>query len=202
MEATFTPTCASPRSRYSVGRCGAPATNAVESRSVFGNEIILKPICRKHAGFIKRRKYGKAEIGDITPELLHEWEREAENEAKQKAEDAAVEKHKAEIRRKLEIERATEEDAQDWEVVYEPREDIDWDRWRGDHTATVSIPKWVVRPIETSATPGYHNTYGVELKIEKDMPPKIEVRVSSEITPKAALALADALLAAAAQAGK
>jgi hypothetical protein len=196
---TYQPTCTfraqGTRMWSSPPTCRQPAVSVARTLRWAGGESseVLAPRCKAHASVDRNRKYGSAEILDITPEILNQLAAEAaELEARRSAERAV----KAEAQAASEIRYREQAAAKaDAEIIW-TRDDEqgspDWEASReaGEPVYGPSVPKWRA----TSADA--HTDLTVRVIRSEGYPPSIENRTSSSLTVREAIALMEMLQAA------
>lgn len=174
--------------RVSSRICGKPASEVMDGGGT------RRPLCPLHVGAYKRRSYmwGKLELATVADAEAQLAKKNARAVAKA-AEDAvkAVENAAAAERRKV---RRAEENTVEHRLVREDKVETAFGLRLSDPDREVVIPRW--RVIPATATHDYDDAG--EVKIGDDYGSPIVVqRSSSHLTPKAARALGEALIAAA-----
>lgn len=174
--------------------CGMPATMGFMVDGYAGRPPRPEGRCAKHAGIAKRSRYAGGRLVDLTPEVVDAiLAVKAERDARHAAERAAKRDADA-IRAEAARQAAHEADAVVWTSVR--ADDQALDRWDGATPVYRQVPRWAVRPA------GVETSYDeVEVKVqERDgWPATIEVRTPSRLTPRQAIALAEALIRAASE---
>ncbi|HSW41626.1 MAG TPA: hypothetical protein VLM76_03870 [Patescibacteria group bacterium] len=191
---TTTLTCEADTSeRYSTRAraCGLPAGMAFRTVGHDGQERI-EARCAKHAGVIKRTRYPGGELVDLTPEVAAAiTARVAEAKARREAEQAAKRERDAIAMEAARL-AAHDLDAIAWTAVRADEQTLD--AWSDEGPLYRAVPRWQIRPADGEGREAA--TVKVDRRAE-GWPAEIDLSVSSRLTRRQAIALAEALLAAA-----
>jgi len=171
--------------------CGLPATTAFRTSSYDGKERI-EARCAKHAGIIKRTRWPGGELVDLTPEVVDAVSaRVAEAKARRDAERDAKREQNA-VRMEAARVEANELDAIAWSAVRTDEQTLDG--WDGAAPIYRDVPRWEIRREDGQAWDTA--TVKVDRRTE-GWPGEITLSAPSRLTRRQAIALAEALLAAA-----
>ncbi|HSW43491.1 MAG TPA: hypothetical protein VLM76_13365, partial [Patescibacteria group bacterium] len=148
--------------------------------------------CAKHAGVIKRTRWPGGELVDLTPEVAATiTARVAEAKAQREAEQAAR-RERDTITMEAARLAAHELDAIAWTAVRDDEQRMG--DWIGGKPTTRFIPRWQIRREDGEG----RETATVKVdRRAKGWPAEINLSVPSHLTRRQAIALAEALLAAA-----
>jgi hypothetical protein len=171
--------------------CGLPATKAFRTTTYDGKERI-EARCAKHAGIIKRTRWPGGTLADLTPEVADAIStRQAEAKARRDAERTAKREADA-VRMEAARLEAHELDAVAWTAVRADERALE--TWTTDGPAYRDVPRWEVRRDDGQGW----DTATVKADRRADgWPVEITLSAPSRLTRKQAIALAEALLAAA-----
>lgn len=171
--------------------CGLPATKAFKTTTYDGKERI-EARCARHAGVIKRTRWPGGTLVDLTPEAVEAiTTRLVETRARRDAERAAKMARGAELQEAARVE-AHAADAVAWTAVRADEHALD--SWVGAAPVYRDVPRWVVRPVGVERP---WDDIEVKATTRDGWPASIELRAGQRLTRRQALALADALIAAA-----
>ncbi|HSW41050.1 MAG TPA: hypothetical protein VLM76_00885 [Patescibacteria group bacterium] len=170
--------------------CGKPANAAFRIRG--WREERVEARCAAHAGAIKRSG-SKDDLLPLTAEVAEAIAtRQAEAKARREAERVA-ERERAAIATEAARVAAHADDAVAWSAVRDDDERL-LDGWVGGQPTYCAIPRWAVRREDGE---GPWDDIGVKVETKDGWPAAIELRAGSRLTRRQALALAEALRAAA-----
>ena len=171
--------------------CGLPATIAFRSTTHDGKERI-EARCAKHAGIIKRTRWPGSELVELTPEVVDAiTARVAEAKARRDAERAAKREQDA-VRMEAARLEAHELDAVAWTPVRADEQTLDG--WDGAAPIYRDVPRWEVRRDDGQ---GWDTATVKADRRAEGWPVEITLSAPSRLTRRQAIALAEALLAAA-----
>jgi hypothetical protein len=192
---TTTLTCEADTSRRYATRahaCGAPATIAFKTTTHDGKERI-EARCAKHAGIIKRSRWPGGNLVDLTPEVIDliatrvteaKARREVERAAKREADAVRMEAARVE---------AHELDGVAWAAVRADEQALDG--WDGAAPIYRDVPRWEIRREDGQ---GWDTATVKADRRAEGWPVEITLSAPSRLTRRQAIALAEALMAAAA----
>jgi hypothetical protein len=171
--------------------CGAPVTIAFRTTTHDGRERI-EGRCAKHAGIIKRSRWPGGTLVELTPEVVDAIAaRVAEARARRDAERAAKREADA-IRMEAARVEAHELDAVAWTAVRADEQALE--TWTVDGPVYRAVPRWEIHREDGQGW----DTATVKADRRTDgWPVEITLSAPSRLTRKQAIALAEALLAAA-----
>lgn len=178
--------------------CGLPAVRAVKAEA--WKPAPYEGRCARHAGIDQRRKYGRLEVVDLTPEIVAELTKAARD----RAEAARVERERRSEEAKSAHARWVEQRRVEASWQYSvTRDDAEEFATVGGQVVESSHPRWRVHPKVAARGMGIRETT-IELKHEEsDVPVVIDVHgVSGELDINQARALVRALQRAIAEAEK
>ncbi len=194
MTTTTTLTCEADTSgRYSTRAhaCGAPATMAFRTTTHDGKERI-EARCAKHAGIIKRTRWPGGTLVDLTPEVVDAIAtRLAEAKVRRDAERAAKREQDA-IRMEAARVEAHELDAVVWTPVRADEKALE--TWTTEGPVYRDVPRWEVRRDDGQ---GWDTATVKADRRDEDWPIEITLSAPTRLTRRQAIALAEALNAAA-----
>lgn len=171
--------------------CGGPATMAFKTTAYDGKERI-EARCAKHAGIIKRSRWAGGTLVDLTPEVADAIAtRQAEAKARREVERAAKREADA-VRMEAARLEAHELDAIAWSPVRADEQALDG--WDGAAPIYRDVPRWEVRRDDGQ---GWDTATVKADRRAEDWPVEITLSAPSRLTRRQAIALAQALLAAA-----
>lgn len=171
--------------------CGAPATMAFKTTTHDGKERI-EARCAKHAGIIKRTRWPGGELIELTPEVVDAiTTRVAEAKVRRDAERAAKREQDA-IRMEAARVEAHELDAVAWSAVRADEQTLDG--WDGAAPIYRPVARWEMRREDGA---GWDTATVKADRRDEGWPAEITLSAPSRLTRRQAIALAEALLAAA-----
>jgi hypothetical protein len=171
--------------------CGAPATIAFRTTTHDGKERI-EARCAKHAGIIKRTRWPGGSLVDLTPEVAEAIaSRQAEAKARRDAERVAKREADA-VRMEAARVEAHELDGVAWTAVRADEQTLD--TWTTDGPVYRDVPRWEVRRDDGQ---GWDTATVKADRRAEGWPLEITLSAPSRLTRRQAIALAEALLAAA-----
>jgi hypothetical protein len=179
------------RYRTRAHACGLPATMAFKTTSYDGKER-LEARCAKHAGIIKRTRWPGGSLVDLTPEIVDAIStRVAEAKVRRDTERAAKREADA-VRMEAARVEAHELDGVAWTAVRADEQALE--TWTTDGPVYRNVPRWEVRRDDGQGW----DTATVKADRRADgWPVEITLSAPSRLTRRQAIALAEALLAAA-----
>jgi hypothetical protein len=171
--------------------CGLPATTAFRTTTHDGKER-LEARCAKHAGIIRRTRWPGGSLVDLTPEVVEAIAtRVAEAKARREIERAAKREQDA-VRMEAARVEAHELDAVVWTAV--PAHEQALETWTTDGPVYRDVPRWEVRRADGQ---GWDTATVKADRRAEAWPVEITLSAPSRLTRRQAIALAEALLAAA-----
>jgi hypothetical protein len=171
--------------------CGAPATMGFRTLAYDRSER-LEARCARHAGALKRSRYPGGELIELGPEVVDAISsRVAEAKARREVE-RAVKREQDAIRMEAARVESHAADAVAWSAVRADEQALDG--WDGAAPTYRTVPRWAVRPAGVERS---WDDLEVKVGTRDGWPASIELRAGSRLTRRQAVALAEALLAAA-----
>lgn len=195
-------TCTVSKSYGATSQCRQPAVLA-KRVNIYRSGIYetgYEPVCKTHAAGLRRRKYENPDLVELTPEVVTWLEARAAAIKAREDEAKAARKIEAERRYAAAVIEAEKASKVAWTVVYTPDTETDWTARTSDGLpATTEVPKWSVRDM---SNPDQSSWYEATVKVirKEDFPVSLEVRNPSSMTVDQAIALANAIMSAVANA--
>jgi hypothetical protein len=182
--------------------CGRPVPDdgmAVEERpwNARADAPTYVPLCNRHVAVENRKRYGQRKIVAITPDVRASIEADRAAAAKADAERRAEREAEAAKRTASYTAAEQRETHVEYAVVRDDKQgDLLWDRSADAPTYGPSVPRWLVQP--TDGTRRVLGTISVEID-EEYGERRITFHNVNTLTPKAAVALSAAIIAALAE---
>lgn len=181
------------RSSMRYNECGLPAVAGI--KAAYRDFAGVQPLCVKHLSGNRRRKYARGVEVELNPQVLADMDVARKEQREKRDQEIQRKRAEGEARHAAHVESEIQEGAVEWYAAREYRQETDFlaSMESGTHQ-TRTVPAWVI--VDPDGRPTSWRM-GVEVEERTDMPPVLKARISSEITPKQARALARVLLEAA-----